>query len=145
MSSTQDVRLDDLESVHRMRVEPVLQGGNQACLTFDPCASVSIRGHYGRCDSLCKPPGRLSAPGKVRIIRAMTRSRSLYSNKKSPSRPVCRPWLGWLFKLSLVGLVLLAGFAVYPGCRGAGKFSGKRWTVPAKVYARPLSCSLGRS
>ncbi|KFX71901.1 penicillin-binding protein [Pseudomonas taeanensis MS-3] len=55
-----------------------------------------------------------------------------------------RPWLGWAFKLSLVGLVVLAGFAVYLDAVVQEKFSGKRWTVPAKVYARPLELFVGQ-
>jgi len=55
-----------------------------------------------------------------------------------------RPWLGWAIKLSLVGLVVLAGFAVYLDAVVQEKFSGKRWTIPAKVYARPLELFAGQ-
>jgi penicillin-binding protein 1B len=55
-----------------------------------------------------------------------------------------RPWLGWAIKLSLVGLVVLAGFAVYLDAIVQEKFSGKRWTIPAKVYARPLELFAGQ-
>ena len=67
----------------------------------------------------------------------MTRTRSPRSRSKRPSGGL-RPWLGWAIKLSLVGLVVLAGFAVYLDAIVQEKFSGKRWTIPAKVYARPL-------
>jgi len=73
----------------------------------------------------------------------MTRSRSPRSrSKRQPSS--LRPWLGWAFKLGLVGLVVLAGFAVYLDAVVQEKFSGKRWTVPAKVYARPLELFVGQ-
>ncbi|TBU90953.1 penicillin-binding protein 1B [Pseudomonas dryadis] len=55
-----------------------------------------------------------------------------------------RPLLGWAVKLGLVGLVVLAGFAVYLDAVVQEKFSGKRWTVPAKVYARPLELFVGQ-
>ncbi|SHN07586.1 penicillin-binding protein 1B [Pseudomonas punonensis] len=55
-----------------------------------------------------------------------------------------RPLLGWAIKLGLVGLVLFAGFAVYLDAIVQEKFSGKRWTVPAKVYARPLELFVGQ-
>jgi penicillin-binding protein 1B len=55
-----------------------------------------------------------------------------------------RPWLSWAIKLSLVGLVVLAVFAVYLDAVVQEKFSGKRWTVPAKVYARPLELFVGQ-
>ncbi|WP_025164758.1 penicillin-binding protein 1B [Pseudomonas taeanensis] len=73
----------------------------------------------------------------------MTRTRSPRSRSKRRSRGM-RPWLGWAFKLSLVGLVVLAGFAVYLDAVVQEKFSGKRWTVPAKVYARPLELFVGQ-
>lgn len=73
----------------------------------------------------------------------MTRTRS--SRPRSKRRPGgSRPWLGWLIKLGLVGLVLLAVFAVYLDAVVQEKFSGKRWTVPAKVYARPLELFVGQ-
>ncbi|MDO9624447.1 MAG: penicillin-binding protein 1B [Pseudomonas sp.] len=73
----------------------------------------------------------------------MTRTRSPRSRSKGRSRGM-RPWLGWAFKLGLVGLVVLAGFAVYFDAVVQEKFSGKRWTVPAKVYARPLELFVGQ-
>lgn len=73
----------------------------------------------------------------------MTRARSSRSRSKRRSKGL-RPWLGWAFKLGLVGLVLLAGFAVYLDAVVQQKFSGKRWTIPAKVYARPLELFAGQ-
>ncbi|QEY64885.1 penicillin-binding protein 1B [Metapseudomonas lalkuanensis] len=72
----------------------------------------------------------------------MTRPRSPKSRSKRRSSSL-RPWLGWAFKLGLVGLVILAGFAIYLDAVVQEKFSGKRWTVPAKVYARPLELFVG--
>lgn len=75
----------------------------------------------------------------------MTRSRSPRSSRTRARRSApARPWLGLLLKLSLVGLVLLAGVAVYLDAVVQEKFSGKRWTVPAKVYARPLELFVGQ-
>jgi penicillin-binding protein 1B len=76
----------------------------------------------------------------------MTRSRTpspRSSRSRKPAAPASRVWLGWLVKLGLVGLVLLAGVAVYLDVQVQEKFSGKRWTVPAKVYARPLELFAG--
>ncbi|WP_462379470.1 penicillin-binding protein 1B [Pseudomonas sp. Marseille-QA0892] len=73
----------------------------------------------------------------------MTRARSSRSRSKRRSKGL-RPWLGWAFKLGLVGLVLLAGFAIYLDAVVQQKFSGKRWTIPAKVYARPLELFAGQ-
>ena len=73
----------------------------------------------------------------------MTRSRSPRPRPKRRSR-ASHPLLGWVVKLGLVGLVVLAGFAIYLDAVVQEKFSGKRWTVPAKVYARPLELFVGQ-
>ncbi|MBA1275261.1 penicillin-binding protein 1B [Stutzerimonas azotifigens] len=73
----------------------------------------------------------------------MTKRRSASSRSKRRSGGL-RPWLGWALKLSLVGLVVLAGFAIYLDAVVQEKFSGKRWTIPAKVYARPLELFVGQ-
>ena len=52
--------------------------------------------------------------------------------------------LGWALKLGLVGLVLFIGLAVYLDAIVQEKFSGKRWSVPAKVFARPLELYAGQ-
>lgn len=54
-----------------------------------------------------------------------------------------RSW-GLIWKLALVGLVVLAGLAIYLDAVVQEKFSGKRWAVPAKVFARPLELYAGQ-
>ena len=73
----------------------------------------------------------------------MTRTRSSRSASKRRTAGT-RRWLGWAVKLGLVGLVLFAGFAIYLDAVVQEKFSGKRWTIPAKVYARPLELFVGQ-
>ncbi|NBB13176.1 penicillin-binding protein 1B [Pseudomonas sp. SLFW] len=73
----------------------------------------------------------------------MTRSRASKKSPK-PANSRLRSLLGWALKLSLVGLVVLACFAVYLDSIVQEKFSGKRWTIPAKVYARPLELFVGQ-
>ena len=55
-----------------------------------------------------------------------------------------RRWSSLFWKLSLVGLVLLAGLMIYLDAVVQEKFSGKRWAVPAKVFARPLELYAGQ-
>ncbi|NLY58167.1 MAG: penicillin-binding protein 1B [Gammaproteobacteria bacterium] len=66
---------------------------------------------------------------------------------KKPARKVgfWRRWSGLLWKLALVGLVALAGLAIYLDAVVQEKFSGKRWAVPAKVFARPLELYAGQN
>lgn len=56
-----------------------------------------------------------------------------------------RKILGWLFKLSIVGIVILAGVMAYLDAQVRSQFEGKRWALPAKVYARPLELYPGLS
>ncbi len=63
---------------------------------------------------------------------------------KVRKRSLWRRSAGWLFKLSLVGLVLFAGLVIYLDAVVQEKFSGKRWAVPAKVFARPLELYAGQ-
>ena len=48
-------------------------------------------------------------------------------------------WLVWLLRLMLVGLVLTLVGLVYLDAQVRAKFDGNKWTLPAKVFARPLS------
>ncbi|MBD8496464.1 penicillin-binding protein 1B [Pseudomonas syringae] len=73
----------------------------------------------------------------------MTRSRTPRTPKK-PATGRLRTLLGWALKLSIVGVVIVAGFAIYLDAEVQEKFSGKRWMIPAKVYARPLELFVGQ-
>ena len=80
----------------------------------------------------------LSAVDKVRIMRRHDASPIPVPVTAARPAPGLNKWLSWALKLGLVGLVLLAGFAIYLDAVVQEKFSGRRWTIPAKVYARPL-------
>lgn len=49
-----------------------------------------------------------------------------------------KTFVSWFIKLSVVGMVVLAVFMAYLDAKVREKFEGKRWALPAKVYARPL-------
>lgn len=53
-------------------------------------------------------------------------------------------WMGLLLKLALVGLLVLGGYMIYLDAQVQERFAGKRWTVPARVYARPLELYAGQ-
>lgn len=69
-------------------------------------------------------------------------TRGSKKNKKKPS-PRSGRWLKLLFKLAVVALLVLAAVMVYLDAVVQERFSGKRWTVPARVYARPLELYVG--
>lgn len=53
------------------------------------------------------------------------------------------PLTKWIIFLLLAVLVLLAFYATYLDQTVRGKFEGKRWSLPAVVYARPLELRPG--
>ncbi len=62
--------------------------------------------------------------------------------RKSGSQGKIR-WLATGFKVLLVILVVLVGYTIYLDAVIRGQFEGKRWTLPAHVYARPLEVYSG--
>lgn len=52
--------------------------------------------------------------------------------------PKFKKALSWFFKLSIVGVVILGVLMAYLDAQVRTKFEGKRWALPAKVFARPL-------
>lgn len=57
-----------------------------------------------------------------------------------------RPWFWRLFwRVSLIALVLLAGWMVYLDAVITSRFEGRRFEVPSRVYARPLELYAGAS
>ena len=51
------------------------------------------------------------------------------------------PWFRLLFLIA----VLFAGYVVYLDFQVRHEFTGKRWSLPARVYARPLELYAGAS
>ncbi len=64
--------------------------------------------------------------------------------KKPQTRRRSRVW-PLLFRASLIGLVLLAGWMVYLDAVVTDRFEGRRFEVPSRVYARPLELYEGAS
>jgi penicillin-binding protein 1B len=72
------------------------------------------------------------------------------SPKKAPRKRATtgnrKPWFWRLFiRVSLIGLVLLAGWMVYLDAVVTSRFEGRRFEVPSRVYARPLELYDGAS
>ncbi len=68
----------------------------------------------------------------------MKKKASQKSNSARNPKSKVRIAFGWLLKLSIVAAVVLAVFMAYLDAEVRTKFEGKRWALPAKVYARPL-------
>ncbi len=67
------------------------------------------------------------------------------NNPRSPqSRSRLRTAFSWLLRLAVVGVAVLAVWLVYLDAQVRQQFDGKKWTLPAKVYARPLSLYPGQ-
>ncbi len=60
-------------------------------------------------------------------------------------RSILRYLLNLFFKLSILGVVFCAVILIYVDGQVRQKFEGKRWELPAKVYARPLEMYVGQT
>lgn len=71
--------------------------------------------------------------------------------KRAPSRRTAKRgaktqlfWLGILIRFTLAAGVLLAVWLIWLDAQVRERFDGKKWTLPAAVYARPLSLYPGK-
>jgi penicillin-binding protein 1B len=63
--------------------------------------------------------------------------------KKSVAKVKRKPFISFLFKLSIVLAVAALAWIVYLDATVRYTFAGKKWTTPAFVYARPLELYAG--
>ena len=82
------------------------------------------------------PPKRREAPSEGKKT-----GRS--SHKKNAS-PKLKRWRNLLFKLTVTGFAILMAAVVYLDAIVTQKFEGKKWAIPATVYARPVELYEGR-
>ena len=73
-------------------------------------------------------------PGKKKSSTDNAPSRQKASGKKSFGRKL----LSLAIKLSIIITVLLAGYLIFLDIKIIYKFEGKKWSLPAHVYARTL-------
>lgn len=81
-----------------------------------------------------KPP---SAKKKSNTTRASKPAPRKHPSNK-PSSVARRRWWAWPLRIVLLGLVMLAVLLVYLDAQVRHHFDGRKWNLPAKVYARPL-------
>lgn len=82
-------------------------------------------------------PRKRKKPAASANSGAKKSPRKAKSSKGKSGKPVKR-WWPLLLKLGLIGLVLGAVGVIYLDAKITTHFEGKRWAIPAKVYARPL-------
>lgn len=63
--------------------------------------------------------------------------------KGRPPRSKKRKWLGWLIKLFIVGVVVMAAYGVYLDSEIRSRIDGKVWQLPAAVYGRMVNLEPG--
>ena len=64
------------------------------------------------------------------------------SNRKKKKQPV--RWKSLFLKFCLTGVALVAALSVYLDAAVTRQFEGKKWAIPAKVYARPVELYQGK-
>jgi penicillin-binding protein 1B len=75
--------------------------------------------------------------------KTASRSGGRKSRRRSPARRPGRLWRGLLGAV-LIAVVTLAGYTAYLDFQIRSQFEGKRWSLPARVFARPLELYPGR-
>ena len=73
------------------------------------------------------------------VKKVNARKKRTAKKKKAPAR-----WSRLFLKLCLTGSILIAAMAVYLDATVTRQFEGKKWAIPAKVYARPVELYSGK-
>jgi penicillin-binding protein 1B len=76
--------------------------------------------------------------------KTATRRRKGTGRRRASFRQPKRLWL-LLLGVLLVGLLGMGSYAVYLDYEIRSQFEGKRWSIPARVFARPMELYPGRS
>ncbi len=89
------------------------------------------------------PPAKKKAVRKkTAVVRKKTVRRKRSAAKKKRAKRGF-PWLKWFVGLVLLAMLVVGGYSLYLSQIVRIKFEGKRWAVPARVYARPLELYAG--
>lgn len=71
------------------------------------------------------------------MVKKTAKTRKKASGK-TPNKSKTRKAFSWLWRLSFVALLGLVSWLVYLDAQLRSQFDGNKWSLPAKVYARPL-------
>ena len=72
------------------------------------------------------------------------KGRPAKKNKPRPATKSKRSWLALLFKCGFTLATLISAYTVYLDATVTQQFEGKKWAIPAKVFARPLELHVGK-
>lgn len=78
---------------------------------------------------------------KATVRKKVVKRKRGSRKKKSLKRGF--PWLKWFVGLVLLAMLVVGGYSLYLSQVVRVKFEGKRWAIPARVYARPLELYVG--
>ena len=95
-----------------------------------------------------RKPSRKKVTRKKKTVRkkkTRTAKSSRSKTKRSKKRQVglLRRWWRGLFALGLLGLLLVFAYSIHLSQSVRVAFDGKRWSIPARVFARPLELYVG--
>lgn len=88
-------------------------------------------------------------PAKKKTVRKkkVTARKKVVRRKRGPVKKKRSkkgfPWLKWFVGLTLLAMLVVGGYSLYLSQIVRVKFEGKRWAIPARVYARPLELYVG--
>jgi penicillin-binding protein 1B len=91
-------------------------------------------------------------PRSTKPSRAVSNRTKKAASKKLPAKPELKKrfrllpnWFVALFKLAIVGVVVLAAGLIYLDATLRKDLDAVQWELPAQVYARPLELYVGKS
>lgn len=82
-------------------------------------------------------------PTRATKARPNVKTKSAANKKAKPAVSTGKGWKSklwsWSWRLSIIGFLGLSIWLVYLDAQVRTQFDGNKWTLPAKLYARPLS------
>ncbi len=91
-----------------------------------------------------KVPARKKTVGKGRKVTKQAASRPTRKTPRDAPPRRGRRWLKPLLGVLLIAILAFAGYLLWLDHEVTSRFEGKRWAIPARVYARPLELYEGK-